>query len=697
MAICLVMLLVLGTMLLIRFATPPKALEPGSLAPSSLGSSRDSSRLINEQSQQRSQTLQADDRAFADESEIERVQRIFGTIQKNGIWLPITSSVDGESQADLNEKGQPGAGKAETPLYITTGSLPFGQVGQEYLVSMQAVGGREPYRWSVESGQVPEPLALDPATGQISGLVEEPNSGRFRIRVTDADSQSDIAEYELAIEPTARLELMTDALPAAHSGEKYLAALEAAGGLPPYRWSLEGEFGLIGTFAIDSQSGVIQASLLPDLESSGVPLRVVVQDQQVAVEKDLILPVTAAGFSGDETENGSQGKNGTGDVNGQGIDEGEHSERKPAEESAIDTDDEDFNRSTSPPTHPGSVAGVGGAHGSPENVALLTAALGLNRIGLSWQLPTELDGSAVRVVRSENTFSGNAGPPVAIFEGVAASTVDRRLPPGSYSYALFVAGLEESVAELTVTLPPDSEIRPFGKAVPNVNLLHPGAFQAGRLPEIVTGPPRGTGLGQASSDVVSLGAASNDDNGNSAPYGGTVTIDFVSHRVWNGPGKDFTVFENVFYLKDASGSLDPTSRFMEPATVAVSQDGVTFRQFPIDFSPRYHPDTGELNLRHPFAYHRGFAGINPVLSNGSFPDPTDPTVSGGDSFDIGELGFDWIRYVRIQSIGDRWLVDSTGDLVPHNREAGAALRSFNKSGFDLDAVAAIWHHRVESQ
>jgi hypothetical protein len=85
------------------------------------------------------------------------------------------------------------------------------------------------------------------------------------------------------------------------------------------------------------------------------------------------------------------------------------------------------------------------------------------------------------------------------------------------------------------------------------------------------------------------------------------------------------------------------------------------------------------------------------MSSGYDPDPTDTALSGGDSFDISALGLAWIRYVRIQSTGNRWITDKDGDLVCHNEESSAATRSFDKAGFDLDAVTAIWMKKVEGQ
>ena len=87
----------------------------------------------------------------------------------------------------------------------------------------------------------------------------------------------------------------------------------------------------------------------------------------------------------------------------------------------------------------------------------------------------------------------------------------------------------------------------------------------------------------------------------------------------------------------------------------------------------------------------GFAGINLVFSNNGSPDPTNPAVSGGDSFDLSKLPgspWTWIQYVKITLTGDRWLRGTSGTPVRHTAETGA-LSGVGSSGFDLDAICAI--------
>jgi len=185
---------------------------------------------------------------------------------------------------------------------------------------------------------------------------------------------------------------------------------------------------------------------------------------------------------------------------------------------------------------------------------------------------------------------------------------------------------------------------PFADFVVSFTPGSGAGFGQDQLPGIVLGPPQGGGELQGSLDVPSLG------------NNGVVVLGFDPPVICDGPGPDLTVFENPFH----GGSIDGPI-FAEYGIVAVSQDGVNFSTFP------YDPVT-----------HVGLAGQTPVLSN---PDngisPLDPSVSGGDQFDLADLGLAWAKYVRITDPGAS--IDDPGNHVPPGTQAG----------FDLDAVAAL--------
>ena len=136
--------------------------------------------------------------------------------------------------------------------------------------------------------------------------------------------------------------------------------------------------------------------------------------------------------------------------------------------------------------------------------------------------------------------------------------------------------------------------------------------------------------------------------------GGEIVLRFDSAPIIDAEGPDFTVFENAFHY-----SLGQESRvYAEPAEISVSRDGITFLSFPFD----------TLTLR-------GCAGVTPTAGDRN---PLDPSVSGGDSFDLATLGIDSVRYVKIRDITA---------MVKGN--PAHPYWDPTLTGFDLDAVIAI--------
>jgi hypothetical protein len=150
-------------------------------------------------------------------------------------------------------------------------------------------------------------------------------------------------------------------------------------------------------------------------------------------------------------------------------------------------------------------------------------------------------------------------------------------------------------------------------------------FGRDKMPEVVFGPPRGGGRSQGSLDVVSLG------------NGGEVILGFVDNAIVDGPGVDFVVFENAF---EAGGAV-----FAELGTVAVSDDGESWVEFPCSAT---EPPYGSC------------AGHAPVYLHGE--GVIDPATSGGDHFDLADVGLARARYVRITDRADLDGLDGVFDL-----------------------------------
>jgi len=224
-------------------------------------------------------------------------------------------------------------------------------------------------------------------------------------------------------------------------------------------------------------------------------------------------------------------------------------------------------------------------------------------------------------------------------------------------------GLPISVLVAAVVfLPGHARAQAFADRVVAYQIGTGGGAGLDKMPGIVLGPPHGGGAFQGSADTFSLG------------LGGFIILEFTDGWIVDGPGADFTVFENPFLIE----GLVTYPPFAEPGTVSVSADGTEWHTFPCHLdAPPYYP---------------GCAGVYPVFANADDPAAPSPFVpctapiqalvgvpvstfsppacSGGDSFDLADLGLPAARFVRIDA---------------SQLEPGLG----GTAGFDLDAMAAI--------
>lgn len=129
---------------------------------------------------------------------------------------------------------------APPPVFITTVSVPDGVYGVPYSAPVVGeLGSLVGYTWSISQGSLPIGLQLvadgAPAT-VISGNPEEEGTFSFTVLLTDANGE--IASVALSMTVTRNLAIETRALAAAEVGVAYTSPLQAAGGAPPYVWSL---------------------------------------------------------------------------------------------------------------------------------------------------------------------------------------------------------------------------------------------------------------------------------------------------------------------------------------------------------------------------------------------------------------------------------------------------------------------------
>lgn len=604
-------------------------------------------------------------------------------------------------------------GKTSQPLYITTGSLPDASPDERYSTTLEATGGTPPYAWSLASGKLPSALSLAPESGAIGGVPDAPGRAVFRVTVTDADRNSDTAEQTLTVKGEP-LSIVTEALAEGTAGERYEQQLSAAGGSAPYSWQAY-PVSLPAGLALDPSSGVISGT--PEA-AADLLLTLAVSDaggEKASAEFELVIHAAALSVVTSSLPQGRcdapyqaplEAEGGTAPYRWS-LSGGE----LPA---GLALDAASGLVSGTPSANTGdyllqvSVADATAERAWRDLVLTITEDPGLSvtgltatpsegKVALAWTNPSSAEYAYTVVVR--NTASPPAGPEDgdAIYRGDGTDFLDRGVSNGvTCHYAAFaytssgVPGAVTDAARASAAPQPvalSGPADPYADEVASFAPLSAGGFGSSSLS---LGAPRGTGSGLGSSHVVSLHAKADTDGGASAPYGGSITLAFTNNVVVNGPGNDFTVFENPFY---AGG--DPSRRWMEPAIVSVSKDGKQFYTFPYDFVPHFNAD-GSLNCYNPYCYlnadgsSRGFAGVTPVYSVNGSPDPR-TAAAGGDSFDLDRITavrLDWIRYVRITATGDNWLTDSNGDRVRHVTDMGSCSGA-GSSGFDLDAVCAV--------
>lgn len=210
---------------------------------------------------------------------------------------------------------------------------------------------------------------------------------------------------------------------------------------------------------------------------------------------------------------------------------------------------------------------------------------------------------------------------------------------------------------------------PGEAALADIVLDAPGAGTGlFRDPELAINGVRGEGQSSGSLDVYSIGLEPGDD---------TLVLGWSSGVVFDVEGPDLIVFENPFNIGD-------TTRFMDPAVVEVSPDGVTFVAFPSAYGA---PDPTSYSSDP--SHWVGFAGVTPVtLHTEDFPvDPFGP-AAGGDAFDLADLPQDDPTATRVLLEGVRAVRITSASLHTDPNTGAPYVRDPVSNGPDIDGVWA---------
>ncbi len=141
--------------------------------------------------------------------------------------------------------------------FITTASLPNGEVGIAYSRTLAAAGGTSPYTWSVSAGALPPGLTLAPSTGILSGTPTTAGTYSFTIKVTDSIGGTGTKAFSITIQPIPTI--TTVSLPNGQVNIAYSQTITGAGGTPPYTWSISAG-ALPAGLSLGASTGIISGT-----------------------------------------------------------------------------------------------------------------------------------------------------------------------------------------------------------------------------------------------------------------------------------------------------------------------------------------------------------------------------------------------------------------------------------------------------
>jgi MYXO-CTERM domain-containing protein len=121
------------------------------------------------------------------------------------------------------------------PLVIGTRSLPDATLGSDYVVSLVAVGGVQPYTWRITEGSPPDGLGLAP-DGTLFGSPSEAGFTNFGVEVRDNASTTASVALTLDVRSPGNLTIVTSELPEAELEQPYSHQLIAVGGVGTVTW-----------------------------------------------------------------------------------------------------------------------------------------------------------------------------------------------------------------------------------------------------------------------------------------------------------------------------------------------------------------------------------------------------------------------------------------------------------------------------
>ena len=124
---------------------------------------------------------------------------------------------------------------SSAPALTLSCASPAGELGSAYSSALGASGGVSPYAFSISAGSLPSGLALNSATGAITGTPTASGTFTYTGKVVDAAGTSATTSCRIAVSAPIKLSCASSA---AQVGSTYSSALNASGGTSPYTFSI---------------------------------------------------------------------------------------------------------------------------------------------------------------------------------------------------------------------------------------------------------------------------------------------------------------------------------------------------------------------------------------------------------------------------------------------------------------------------